>query len=135
MLYSFESDLKSGKFAGKDVTNLLQTSINSKLRDEWASEFFEFYNNPTLSVEEVVGKNYSQEDLPRNINEKFATLAGLLSATDKQVGICREFIKKHCDPEYLSIYDICWAGNDEQKIEKISELQEMSKMNEEGMTL
>lgn len=135
MLYSFENDLESGKFVGKDVSNLLQTSIDSKLRDEWSGEFFDFYNNPTLSVEEVTGKKYSQADLPRDINEKFATMAGLLSATDKQVGTCREFIKKHCDPEYVSVYDIYWAGHDEARMEKISELQEMSMVNEGGRTL
>ena len=27
---------------------------------------------------------------------------------------------------YLSIYDIYWAGNDQRKMEKISELQEMT---------
>lgn len=135
MLYSFENDLASGKFVGKDVADLLQTSIDSKLRDEWSSEFFDFYNNPTLSVDEVVEKRYSQADLPKNIKEKFATMAGLLSANEKQVGAVRDFIKKHCDPEYLSVYDIYWAGHDEQKMEKIAELQEMNMTNKGELTL
>ena len=44
-----------------------------------------------------------------------------------------EFIKKHCDPEYLSIYDIYWAGNDEQKMERIAELQEQALSLHSGM--
>lgn len=127
-LYAFEEDLKNGKFVGKDVETLLRASIGSKLREEWAEEFFDFYNHPTLTVEEIVEKRYTQADLPTDINEKFATMAGLLNATPEQVGICREFIRKHCDPEYLSVYDIYWAGNDEKRMEKIAELREISAM-------
>ena len=127
-LYAFEEDLKNGKFVGKDVETLLRASIGSKLREEWAEEFFDFYNHPTLTVEEIVEKRYTQADLPTDINEKFATMAGLLNATPEQVGVCREFIRKHCDPEYLSAYDIYWAGNDEKRMEKIAELREISAM-------
>lgn len=131
-LYAFEEDLRNGKFVGKDVENLLKVTIGSKLREEWAGEFFDFYNHPTLTVEDIVNKTYSQADLPQDINEKFATISNLLSANFEQVGICREFISKHCDPEYLSVYDIYWAGNDEKRMEKIAELQEISMLKDEG---
>ncbi len=130
-LYAFEEDLKNGKFVGKDVESLLRVSINSKLREEWAEEFFDFYNHPTLTVEEVVEKRYTQADFPRDINEKFATIATLLNATESQVGACREFIRNHCDPEYLSVYDLYWVGNDEKRMEKISELSEISTIDNE----
>ena len=81
-----------------------------------------------MPVEEIVEKRYTQADLPTDINEKFATMAGLLNATPQQVGSCREFIRKYCDPEYLSVYDIYWAGNDEKRMEKIAELRETSDM-------
>ena len=81
-----------------------------------------------MTVEEIVEKRYTQADLPNDINEKFATMAGLLNATPQQVGSCREFIRKYCDPEYLSVYDIYWAGNDEKRIENIAELREISEM-------
>lgn len=129
MLYSFEKDLADGKFIGKDVENLLETSINSKLREEWAKEFFDFYNNPTLTVEDVVNKRYTQADLPRDTNEKFATMAGLLSADETEVKEVREFIRKYCDPEYLSVYDIYWAGQDENRMEKLVELQALQTAN------
>ena len=133
-LYAFEEDLKNGKFVGKDVETLLKASIGSKLREEWAEEFFDFYNHPTLSVEEIIEKRYTQADLPTDINEKFATMAGLLDASNEQVGACREFIKQYCSPEYLAVYDIYWAGKDEKRMEKISELKEISaiKIDEDG---
>ena len=128
-LYNFERNLKQGKYEGKDVEDIIQRSISSKLREEWSAEFFDFYNLPTLTPEEVtkgMGEGYTQADLPRDISERFAYMTALITADETQVESCREFIRKHCDPEYLSIYDIYWAGNDERKIEKISELQEMS---------
>jgi len=94
---------------------------------EWAGEFFDFYNLPTLTPEEVMqgmGKGYTQADLPQDISERFAYMTALITADETQVETCREFIRKHCDPEYLSIYDIYWAGNDERRMERIAELQE-----------
>lgn len=132
-LYAFEEDLRKGKFVGKDVEHILEVSISSKLREEWAREFFDFYNIPSLSVDEVVTDSFSQADLPRDINERFACVTSLLLADENQVGKCRDFIRKHCDPEYLQLYDICWAGNDERKIMKITELQEMAMINEESV--
>ena len=133
-LYSFERNLMEGKYAGKDVENLLHVSISSKLREEWAREFYDFYNIPTLSVEEVVEKRYTQADLPRDINERFAYITSLLLASESEVGECREFIRQYCDPEYLQLYDICWIGQDENRMEKISELQELS-MDSEDMSI
>lgn len=123
ILYNFESDLVKGKFRGIDVENLLQISINTKLRDEWAREFYDYYNIPTISVEEVVSGNYSQADLPQDINERFACVTSLLLAEKNQVRACRDFIREYCDPEYLQIFDISWIGNDEERMLIISELQ------------
>ena len=80
-----------------------------------------------MTPEEVtkgMGEGYTQADLPRDISERFAYMIALITADETQVESCREFIRKHCDPEYLSIYDIYWAGNDERRMEKIAELQE-----------
>ena len=53
-LYNFEKNLKAGKYKGRDVEDIIQRSLESKLRMEWAIEFFDFYNLPTLTPEEVV---------------------------------------------------------------------------------
>lgn len=123
-LYAFEEDLKKGKFIGKNVEKMLKISLHSKLRHEWAEEFFDFYNNPTLTVEDVVNKNYSKQDLPSNSNERFTYMAALLSANENEVEACRKFIRKHCDPEYLLIYDIAWMGNDQNRAMLIRSLSE-----------
>lgn len=128
-LYNFERNLQQGKYEGKNVEDIMQRSLNSKLREEWAADFFDFYNLPTLTPEEVtkgMGKGYTQADLPRDISERFAYMTALLTADETQVEKCRDFIRKYCDPEYLTVYDIYWAGNDDKKMEKISEWQELA---------
>ena len=130
MLYNFESELQSGKFEGMNVENALKVSLHSKLRSEWAEEFFDFYNNPTLTVEEVVKNRYTEIDLPQNINERFAQLSVLLSANEKEVRAVRQFIREHCDPEYLEVYDMYWAGSDVNRIELIVELREEDSVEE-----
>lgn len=126
ILYNFERNLEAGKYIGKNVENIFQRSISSKLREEWAADFYDFYNMPTLTPEEIVqgmGNAYTQADLPRDTNERFAYMIALLTADDKQVKACREFVREYCDAEYLKTYDINWAGNDERRMEIISELQ------------
>jgi len=126
-LYGFEHNLSLGKFIGKDVEEILKVSLKTKLREEWAEEFYDFYNIPVLTVEEVVSNNFTQADLPVDTNERFALVTSLINASNEEVGICREFIRKYCDPEYLSIYDLCWIGNSIEKAEIISELQSSAK--------
>lgn len=125
MLYNFEENLKSGKYDGKDIEDILYRTLDSKLRLEWANEFYNFYNQPLLTPEEVVNKEYTEEDLPVSINERFACMAALLSANESQVEVCRKFIRKYCDPEYLAIYDIYWAGSNERRMEIIGELDSL----------
>lgn len=127
-LYGFERDLRDGEYEGFDVEDKLRRNLSTKLRMEWAEEFYNFYNLPTLTPEEIVqgmGKGYTQEDLPEDINERFAFMTALITADEKQVAACREFIRKYCDPEYLEVFDIYWAGEDSRRQEKIAELQMM----------
>lgn len=124
-MYAFEKDLRAGKFIGKNVEDILRKSINTKLREEWANEFIDFYNIPVVTVAEVMRKRLPKDCLPTDINERFACVTSLLLADETQVEKCRQFIRDYCDPEYLQLYDYCWAGNDENRMLKITELQEM----------
>ena len=124
ILYRLEETIRAGKLKGIDVEAKLRAEIESRMQSEWAAEFIDFYNMPTLTPEEIVENEYSEVDLPRNTNERFAYMTTLLTADESQVEACREFIRKYCDPEYLAVYDIYWAGNDERRIEKIVEIQE-----------
>ena len=129
-LKNFENDLQKGKFEGIDVEDALKRRIGTKLREEWAAEFYDFYNMPTLTPKEVIKGEYTQEDLPQDINEKFALIASLISADEEQIEACRDFIRKNCGPEYLASFDICWAGKNGKRINKIDELQTLDEFND-----
>lgn len=131
-LYKFEKNLSEGKYVGKNVENILNASINTKLRNIWAIDFIHFYNIPTLSVEDVVNGNYTQADLPRDINERFACVSSLLLANEDEVEKVREFIKENCDAEYLQLYDGCWVGKDDARMQKLLEIEELSQISIEG---
>ena len=88
-----------------------------------AADFMDFYNNPTISVEDVVAGNYTEEDLPQDINERFAYVSGLIGADEKQLPKVRDFIRKYCDPEYVELYDITWVGKSEERAEQLAEVK------------
>jgi len=124
ILYNFEKGLQSSQFIGKNVEGHLKTILHSKLRDTWAEEFYDFYNNPTLTVEQVLSEDYTPEDLPTNINEELATIAGLLGAGIENIEKVREFIRSNCSPEHLRLFDMQWTRDDMERVEKLQEIKE-----------
>lgn len=133
-LTNFDTNLKNGEYIGYNVENLLMRTLQTELREEWAHEFCDFYNLPTLTPEEVVNGKYTEADLPQDINERFSFMTALITADEKQLEACRDFIRKYCGAEYLSVYDIYWAGKDERKMQRIVELQDYSYRGEEART-
>ena len=129
-LYDFEESLKRGDFDGMNVEDFLKKSLESRLRSEWASEFFNFYNIPTLTVEDVVTKNYTAADAPQTSNEMFALLSSLIQAKPEDLQACRQYILNTCGPEYLSIFDINWVRNDEDRLLVMADLPELSYTNQ-----
>lgn len=129
MLYNFEEAVKKGVFAGKDVDDLLWTTLMSKLRREWASDFYNFYNTLTISLEDVAQNKYSKSAVPSSISEKFAQIGTLITANESQLKPVRKFIKSYCGSEYVALFDIYWAGKDEDRIDIISALQEQDQQN------
>lgn len=129
MLYNFEEAVKKGVFAGKDVDDLLWTTLLSKLRREWASDFYSFYNTLTISLEDVAQNKYSKSAVPSSISEKFAQIGTLITANESQLKPVRKFIKSYCGSEYVALFDIYWAGKDEDRIDIISALQEQDQQN------
>lgn len=117
-LYNFERDLQSGKLSGLIMEDVLYQYINTKLRREWATDIYDFYNNSTLTVEDIVKNNYTNEDLPHDINDKFAIVASLVVASEKEFQICRDFIRENCGAEYLATFDLYWSSNDKKRMFK-----------------
>lgn len=123
MLYAFEQNLFNGLYVGRDVEDILMRTLLSKLREEWAVEFYNFYNTMSLTVEEIVSNSYDKDDLPRNVNEYFAVVTSLLYVADNDLEIVRNFILENCGKEFLQIYDELVVLNDPERLETIEKLQ------------
>ena len=124
MLYNFEDGVKKGLFEGKDVDDLLWTTLLSKLRKEWAVDFYYFYNTLTISLDDVLKDNFSANDVPNKMSEKFAQLGVLLTANENQIIKTRNFVKSYFESEYLALFDMYWVGKDEERADIICKLQE-----------
>lgn len=122
LMYNFENNLQNGVYNGFDVEDILKRTLNNRLRGEWADSFYEFCNRPVLSVEDIMDNNYTDDDLPKGINDNLTTIFSLISANEKQVKECRQFISKYCGPEYVATFDVYWAGKNPERMEKIVEL-------------
>ena len=127
-LYAFEEKLAQGAYIGKNVEYILEMSLNTKLRHEWATDFINFYNIPVLTVDDIVNNTYTEDDLPENISERFACISSLLSVDIENVEIVREFIREKIGAEYLKTFDMCWVCDDEERMLKLQELEAKKKV-------
>ena len=96
-------------------------ALKSIIGDVLVSDFIEFCKIPTITIEDVINGNYTDEDLKMNIGKKFATMAGLLSVDEEHFKIVREFVKK-LGPEMLKKFDLEWTNGDFDRLEILQEI-------------
>jgi hypothetical protein len=105
---------------------LYQTNNPEMLRalvgDDITREFVEFCNQRVITVEDVINGNYTEEEIEElNTSERYATTMGLSQVGIEEVEKVREFVKK-IGPEFIKIFDVLWTHNDEERLEKLVEI-------------
>ena len=105
---------------------LYQTNNPEMLRalvgDDITREFVEFCNQRVITVEDVINGNYTEEEIEElNTSERYATTMGLSQVGIEEVEKVREFVKK-IGPEFIKIFDVLWTHNDEERLEKLAEI-------------
>ena len=105
---------------------LYQTNNPEMLRalvgDDITKEFVEFCNQRVITVEDVINGNYTEEEIEElNTSERYATTMGLSQVGIEEVEKVREFVKK-IGPEFIKIFDVLWTHNDEERLEKLAEI-------------
>ena len=60
-------------------------------------------------------------------------MTALITADETQVEACREFIREYCDPEYLQLYDVYWAGDDIKRKIQVTDLQDRDEAKRRGL--
>ena len=96
--------------------------LRALVGEEITREFIEFCQIKVITLEDVINGNYSEEDLEMNTAEKYATVMGLLNANEEEYFKVREFINK-LGAEYTALFDMMWAGDNEERLEMIAEIK------------
>lgn len=89
--------------------------IENKVGKEIAATFVAFAQTPPLMVEDVIEHNYDYNDIPSQFDAKYALALSLRSANVEEIKQVREFIAKELGAEILSMFDLVWVGDDNEK--------------------
>lgn len=128
----------------KSKGKLARELIENKLGKKTASSFVEFAKNPPLNVEDIVEGNYSNADIPKKFDAKYALVLSLSRASKEDLPAVREFISDNLGGELANVFDKNWVGeNTERAIylsniiknkEEIKENKKETKENIQGVT-
>ena len=111
----------------KMASDMLYASNNPEtlraiIGEETTREFVDFCKILTISLEDVINGNYTEEDLQMDLGRKFATIAGLVQVDEENMPKVREFVRK-LGPEILKKFEVQWAHGDEERLEQLQELE------------
>ena len=85
-------------------------------------DFIQFCKIPTITIEDILKGNYTEEDLEMNIGEKLATVYGLLKVDNENMPKVREFVQK-LGAEICTKFEVQWANGNEERLEQLQELK------------
>ena len=71
--------------------------------------------------------------MPRlSIDEGYATLIGLAACNENDIEVVRKFVKKYVIPDQYQNFVRMWTRGDQERIDKIRELDMLEKTEEKG---
>ena len=106
----------------------LTATIGKKLTEE----FINFCKLPVITLEQVINGDYDKDMDRLQIDEGYATLIGLAACNDKDIEVVRKFIKKYVIPDQYQNFVMMWTRGDQNRIDKIKELDMLEKQEEKG---
>ena len=111
----------------KMASDMLYASNNpSTLRaivgEDLTRDFIYFCQLPTITIEDVLKGNYTQEELEEmDLGRKLATVSGLVAVESKDMPKVREFTKK-LGAEICKKFEVQWTHGDEERLEQLQEI-------------
>ena len=120
----------------KMASDMLYASNNPKtlraiIGEELTKDFVSFCMIPTITVEDVINGNYTDEELNMDVGSKIATVSGLLSVDEENMPKIREFIKK-LGKEMCRKFETQWTYGNEERLEQLQEIIMEEEMNEKN---
>ena len=111
----------------KMASDMLYASNNpSTLRaivgEDLTRDFIYFCQLPTITIEDVLKGNYTQEEQEEmDLGRKLATVSGLVAVESKDMPKVREFTKK-LGAEICKKFEVQWTHGDEERLEQLQEI-------------
>ena len=111
----------------KMASDMLYASNNpSTLRaivgEDLTRDFIYFCQLPTITIEDVLKGNYTQEELEEmDLGRKLATVSGLVAVESKDMPKVREFTKK-LGAEVCKKFEVQWTHGNEERLEQLQEI-------------
>ncbi len=98
------------------------TTLRAIVGEDLTRDFISFCMMPTITIQDVIKENYTEQDLKMDLGRQLATVSGLVRVDDKNMPKVREFVKK-LGAEMCQKFEVQWAGGDEERLEQLQELR------------
>ena len=96
--------------------------IRALVGNEITKEFCHFCKTKTITLNDIINGNITEEMLNMDIAEKYITVGSLTNIDIKYYEVVKCFIEK-LGQEYLSLFNLLWSQNNEEKLEMVLEYE------------
>ena len=97
-------------------------TLRAIIGEDLTRDFIYFCLLPTITIEDVLKGNYTQEELEKmDLGRKLATVSGLVAVESKDMPKVREFTKK-LGAEICKKFEVQWTHGDEERLEQLQEI-------------
>jgi len=98
------------------------STLRAIVGEDLTRDFIYFCQLPTITIEDVLKGNYTEEELKEmDLGRKLATVSGLVGVESKDMPKVREFAKK-LGAEMCKKFEVQWTGGDEERLEQLQEV-------------
>ena len=97
-------------------------TIRAIVGEDLTRDFISFCMIPTITIQDVIKGNYTEQDLEMDLGKQLATVSGLVRVDSENMPKVREFVKK-LGAEMCKKFEVQWAGGDEERLEQLQELR------------
>ena len=110
--------MASDMLYAKNNPSILRAIVGEDL----TRDFIYFCQQPTITIEDVLEGNYTEEELEEmDLGRKLATVSGLVAVESKDMPKVREFTKK-LGAEMCKKFEVQWTHGDEERLEQLQEI-------------
>ena len=97
-------------------------TLRAIVGEDLTRDFIYFCQLPTITIEDVLKGNYTDEELKEmDLGRKLATVSGLVAVDNDNMPKVREFTKK-LGSEICKKFEVQWTHGDEERLEQLQEV-------------